>query len=66
FLNSNKNSSVDEDCINLLNGILLKPKQEKSCDESESSEAEVFNSDYENKTNNTEYRKKFPFKNVYD
>lgn len=62
FLNCKKKSKVDEECIKLLNGILLKPK-EKSNYESESSDAEAFNSDHEN---TSEYRKKFPFKNVYD
>lgn len=62
FLNCKKKSRIDEDCIKLLNGVLLKPKEEK-CYDSESSEAEALNSDHENAS---EFRKKFPFKNVYD
>ncbi|CAF0791844.1 unnamed protein product [Brachionus calyciflorus] len=69
FLNSKKNSSLDEDCINLLNSVLQKPKQDRSTlatDESESSETENLNTDNENENEIKEYRKKFPFKNVYD
>lgn len=75
FLNSNKQTSIDEDCINLLNNLLQKPaKANKSAyDESDTSEAETLNTDNENDLDTdekhgkeNEYRKKFPFKSVYD
>lgn len=72
FLNSAKKSSLDEDCIQILNSILQRPRAEKSTlntDESESSENECIHTDNENESEiktDKEYRKKYPFKNVYD
>ncbi len=58
LLNSNKQNSLDEDCIILLNSLLQKTIRNANT-ESESSENE-------NENNNSDYRKKYPFSQVYD
>jgi hypothetical protein len=59
LLNSNKQNSLDEDCIILLNSLLQKTINRNANAESESSENE-------NENNNSDYRKKYPFSQVYD
>lgn len=64
LLNSGEKSSIDEDCICLLNNLLKKPVLliEKVKTESESSNNDIEN-DLELKS---DFRKKFPFKQTYD
>ncbi len=64
LLNANKRTSNEEDCINLLISMLQRtPTVRKS--ESESSETEPANNE-PTVERDCEYRKKFPFKQIYD
>ncbi len=76
MLNVSKRTSQDEDCISLLNGLLRKPLVKlydpssgsySKTTESEASETETVTSENENENEaSANYRKKFPFKQVYD
>ena len=72
LLNANKRTSSEEDCVNLLINVLQRPNSaSKSVEESDVSESESNVNEIEimeNKENNndSEFRRKFPFKQTYD